>query len=136
MGHLLKLGTLLLPPVDPVHQVLYVSKARVAPLLPLWAFQVPVVLVFWRRGEAGGTETGRGEKRLGRRVRGLALRHHTLQAKGDGDGYGGGGYDGGDGGDGGGGSTKPERQTWSPKSKGSWREGKAGRRGHLILAMP
>ena len=136
MGHLLKLGTLLLPPVDPVHQVLYVSKARVASLLPLWAFQVPVVLVFWRRGEAGGTETGRGEKRLGRRVRGLALRHHTLQAKGDGDGYGGGGYDGGDGGDGGGGSTKPERQTWSPKSKGSWREGRAGRRGHLILAMP
>ena len=82
MGHLLKLGTLLLPPVDPVHQVLYVSKARVAPLLPLWAFQVPVVLVFWRRGEAGGTETGRGEKRLGRRVWGLALRHYTLQARG------------------------------------------------------
>ena len=136
MGHLLKLGTLLLPPVDPVHQVLYVSKTRVASLLPLWAFQVPVVLVFWRRGEAGGTETGRGEERLGRRVRGLALRHHTLQAKGDGDGYGGCGYDGGDGGDGGGGSTKPERQTWSPKSKGSWREGRAGRRGHLILAMP
>ena len=44
--------------------------------------------------------------------------------------------DGGDGGDGDGGSTIPERQIWSPKSKGSWREGKAGRRGHLILAMP
>ena len=118
MGHLLKLGTLLLPPVDPVHQVLYVPKARVAPLLPLWAFQVPVVLVFWRRGEAGGTETGRGEKRLGRRVRGLALRHHTLQARGQG-GDGGGSDDGGGDGDGNGGSTKPERQTWSPKIKGN-----------------
>ena len=57
MANLLKLGPLL-PPVDPVHEVLYVAKTRVAPLVPLWAFQVEVVLV-GGRGKAGGAETGR-----------------------------------------------------------------------------
>ena len=67
VANLLKLGPLL-PPVDPLHQVLNVAKTRVASLLPLGAFQVEVVLV-GGGGEAGGAETGRGEKSLGRRVR-------------------------------------------------------------------
>ena len=67
VANLLKLGPLL-PPVDPLHQVLYVAQTRVASLLPLGAFQVEVVLV-GGGGEAGGAETGRGEKSLGRRVR-------------------------------------------------------------------
>ena len=42
---ILKVANSLLSPVDPLHQVLYVPETRVAPLVPLWAFQVEVVLV-------------------------------------------------------------------------------------------
>ena len=69
VGDLPKLGTLLLLPVDPVHQVLYVPRPGWLPCrhFGLSRTKAPLVLVR-RRGEAGGAETGSGEKRLGRRV--------------------------------------------------------------------
>ena len=71
VADLVKLRPLLSSLVDPVHKVLYVPKTWVASLVPIGAFQVALVVLMVLMGgrwEAGGAETGRGEKHLRRRV--------------------------------------------------------------------